>query len=1446
MKLFQGVMQKNYNQRKRKYILSGLILVAAAAALLAAAFSQADMWLRAENSYSEESGEFRYETDKLGGARVTGKFSLLPPNEPNIMDNASGFRPFDESAYYGNPKLNELKMFFDNWNTAISYTDVLEPNIDSGSTLVQLSTNKIGLLENGNYNKTYYIVSDTPDAGLTYRQLWADFLRYVEAEVERLEELEEPSIWETYQLKKTDPEAAVPYLYGLVEQDADIPLDAAELMAKELDSYFTKFITEEKRAVEYSNYSGIALDSIDKKNAGYVCAIRVGMSRLDLGFSTYIDNFLSRFTRQCIPVVMLAVSNYEIKFKTPHAVPQVKAYSETPIHPVTGPADAPLPAGAPDYENSIFKDEAIALSYTQDFDIKKELRYAVYSSDYSIEDVRLMGGWIPTEEHKMISLSDNSLSVRERYLYIKTAEVAPDNGGDGIHGDSEIVKYKFVLNKDKAPADISMEVIGGGDIVDVGDEVELKNNTKNAVTFYTANGGLPSLKLFEGTEELSIEQLNAAATQEDVYFTEAFPDFNYLRVNNFWYACSKEVKKYTAPIKIGEEIRNHNRLLVIAFSVEAGKEISDYVSVSKAYELKRQVSAPTSDIQTSDSNPAEIEMGTTVNFSCETIGSEIYYTTNGTAPVVIVEKDEETGKSIIKPGNDFTQKYDISTGIPITENSGYAEYGGTVTLMVKAVCYEDGIRTMKDSEAVKFIYRVKALGPAEPVSSIPATSQENPVIVIQGDKIMLYCKTEGATIYYTTDGTDPVINGDGSRGAGTRKYDATKGIQVPRQANTHFTITAVAHAKGYSASELVRLVYKYPDAVAAPYAVPGSGVVNEHTAIILRASAENAVIYYEMAFDGKTPADPTQKSSVYDEENPIIITRRTAIKAIAVSGGVSSVVNTFSYSVSSKLSIPVPSLQSGSVISSGTSLTLTADPGASVYYTLDGSNPTDAGNSSVNVGTRILLEGDAGSIITIRTYAAKEGFSNSEIGTYNYSMSNYSEAIFADKESGSIVKNGDTVKLNTDVSNAVIYYTTDGSMPTQSGQHGDTVIIQGQAGGTVTLKAIAVIPGSTQMAAAATFTYTIMRQLHAPTSNVPTNAIFTEEGQVMLSAEEGAIYYTTDGSQPTTGSSAYIDSITVNRNMTIRAIAVSEEADISEVSTFVYQFAQQVDMPTVSHENGELIQNTEISITCATPDASIYYTTNGTDPDMDNKESLNVYTGPIMIDKAITIKAVATKSGMQNSPVLTVGYTVRPPIVKEEKKQPSNVVVENNSGRLISRRTYSGENTGPSFRDILLKNPAYGVLLASKFDIIPDESNLSVNKTNTSQATKNMIKQELGEYFDVVSSYDIKLDVAGEEIQPDGTVEIGIPITADYENGIVYMVHMEEDGTIQVEDTRRSGGMIYAMVDSLSEYSIAAPEISEEKKGNLLVIVLSVTGVVALLSGITFLVVRRRRKYYDR
>lgn len=81
---------------------------------------------------------------------------------------------------------------------------------------------------------------------------------------------------------------------------------------------------------------------------------------------------------------------------------------------------------------------------------------------------------------------------------------------------------------------------------------------------------------------------------------------------------------------------------------------------------------------------------------------------------------------------------------------------------------------------------------------------------------------------------------------------------------------------------------------------------------------------------------------------------------------------------------------------------------------------------------------------------------------------------------------------------------------------------------------------------------------------------------------------------------------------------------------------EAVAAPVFSVKAGAVEEGTEVAITCETEGATIHYTVDGTEP----TEASATYSAPIVVDKEMTIKAIAVKEGLTNSVVVSAEYTI--------------------------------------------------------------------------------------------------------------------------------------------------------------------------------------------------------------
>ena len=138
----------------------------------------------------------------------------------------------------------------------------------------------------------------------------------------------------------------------------------------------------------------------------------------------------------------------------------------------------------------------------------------------------------------------------------------------------------------------------------------------------------------------------------------------------------------------------------------------------------------------------------------------------------------------------------------------------------------------------------------------------------------------------------------------------------------------------------------------------------------------------------------------------------------------------------------------------------------------------------------------------------------------------------------------------------------------------------------------------------------------------------TGKASITTTTTRSTIYYTTDGSEPSSSNgTVYTKPFAVNEQTTIKAFVTRTDFSDSEVTTkTIYKVA------TPSIENTEA---SVISISTATSGATIYYTTDGSTPTTSSIQ----YTEPVTITaSSVTIKAIAVKDGMINSAVSTESF----------------------------------------------------------------------------------------------------------------------------------------------------------------------------------------------------------------
>ena len=182
--------------------------------------------------------------------------------------------------------------------------------------------------------------------------------------------------------------------------------------------------------------------------------------------------------------------------------------------------------------------------------------------------------------------------------------------------------------------------------------------------------------------------------------------------------------------------------------------------------------------------------------------------------------------------------------------------------------------------------------------------------------------------------------------------------------------------------------------------------------------------------------------------------------------------------------------------------------------------------------------------------------------------------------------------------------------------------------------------------------------------NLPATVNIVTEGNTASSAQ-----VTWDTTTPASGS--YDPAVLTQQTVTLNGMVdCPNSIDANGVSltttiTITISAAGIVGAPIANPTAGTYTENQSVTLTSSTEEATIYYTTDGSDPTITGGVpggTTKEYTAPIAVTGTegqsitTTIKAIAVNNGMQDSSVETFTYTIQIPVAKY------TVTVTNGSG----------------------------------------------------------------------------------------------------------------------------------------------------------------------------------------
>lgn len=294
----------------------------------------------------------------------------------------------------------------------------------------------------------------------------------------------------------------------------------------------------------------------------------------------------------------------------------------------------------------------------------------------------------------------------------------------------------------------------------------------------------------------------------------------------------------------------------------------------------------------------------------------------------------------------------------------------------------------------------------------------------------------------------------------------------------------------------IEVLESYHNIVSAPV-ITGNTPFTTSTTVSITVPSDTTVRYTTNG------SEPTSSSTVYN--GPFTISNSTTVKAKAFKGNSSSETVSKEF-IKEQLVVNAPVINGTTPFDDSTIVTMTADSGAEIRYTMNGSNPT---TSSTKYNSAITLTDSA----TIKAIAIKDGVTSSI--TTKVFTKNEPVTVDAPIISGTTPFDDTTTVTISAESGAQIRYTTNGSTPNSSS---DLYTSAFTLSDSAIVKAIAIKNGTISSVATKVFTKSEPVVVTAPTIT-GTNPFDDNTVVTITTTESGATtYYTTDGTEPTTSS----------------------------------------------------------------------------------------------------------------------------------------------------------------------------------------------------------------------------------------------------------------------------------------------------------------------------------------
>ena len=451
------------------------------------------------------------------------------------------------------------------------------------------------------------------------------------------------------------------------------------------------------------------------------------------------------------------------------------------------------------------------------------------------------------------------------------------------------------------------------------------------------------------------------------------------------------------------------------------------------------------------------------------------------------------------------------------------------------------------------------------------------------------------------------------------------------------------------AKYMVRLDSIPPVSTASP-----KGGKYFHPVSVRLKTEEGGVIYYTT--DG---TKPNTGSAVY--KAPVAMRKKTTIRFFAVDeAGNAEVARKEVYDIKIDNTKPVTLAEpSGGLFKEPVVVSLSAEKGTRVYYTIDGSRPTTR-SDRYSKPVRFTRSG------VLRFFAVDEAGNKEGVREESYIIDTQPPTVKADPAPGAFA-GPVRVVLKSSERGAIRYETGGGEAGLSS------ILYKGplNISGTAIISFIAVDEAGNK-SRAVTGEYVI--DTVAPEA-VPRPPGGNYSGRIRVKiepSEPSDIFYTTDGSRPSEDSSVYKGPITINRNTTLSYIAVDRVGNRSTPQSQRYILDSTPPKTRAEPPGGTFSGQVTVSLV-SEEGAVIRYTLDGISP----SEASRVYEKPFRLTRDTQLKFYGTDTSGNREDVQVEKYTfdTTPPSTRIEpvpgyySKPVSVTLSSEKGGKIFIRRS---------------------------------------------------------------------------------------------------------------------------------------------------------------------------------